>query len=97
MKHGKNDQNLLFMTTKFAENEEDLGEMALRIRTKLLKRLEHIVDHAPEGLVTEVQYKAAGMTYKLTDLVASYKNVAGKSAPSEDDPENGFDFLQEDD
>lgn len=65
------------------------AELALRIRRKLLNRLEHIADHAPDGLVTEIQYKRDGTAYKLVDLVASYKNVAGKIADG--DHEDGVD------
>ena len=82
-----------------AENDTGIpdGELAVRIRSKLLHRLEHIADNAPEGLVTEVQYKKDGKVYKLVDLVASYKNVVGKTQTEEESPEGGFDFLQEDD
>lgn len=82
-----------------AENDPGMsdGELVVRIRDKLLHRLEHIADNAPEGLVTEVQYKRDGQVYKLTDLVASYKNVVGKTQTEEESPEGGFDFLQEDD
>lgn len=73
------------------------GELAVRIRDKLLRRLEHIADHAPEGLVTEVQYKRDGMAYKLTDLVASYKNVVGKTQSEEEAPEGGFEILDDGD
>ena len=71
------------------QNEISDGELAVRIRGKLLRRLEHVADHAPEGLVTEVQYKRDGMAYKLTDLVASYKNVVGKmTMDGEEEPED---------
>ena len=67
-------------------NDPDL-DLAIRIREKLLKRLEHVADHAPDGLVTEVQDKRSGHVYKLADLVASYKHVTGKMAVGDDPKE----------
>ena len=67
------------------QNEITDVDLALRIRGKLLRRLEHVTDHAPEGLVTEVQDKKSGRVYKLADLVASYKNVAGRMTVGDDD------------
>ena len=74
------------------QNEITDEDLALRIRGKLLRRLEHVTDHAPEGLVTEVQYKRDGMSYKLTDLVASYKNVVGKMTVGDDPDELSDEF-----
>lgn len=82
-----------------AENDPGISdaELADRIQAKLLRKLERITDRAPEGLVTEVQYKNIGMVYKLSDLTASFKNVAGRMKAEEEAPENGFDFLDDGD
>lgn len=63
--------------TEYTEAWETLN----RIKGKLLRTIERITDEAPEGAVTEAQYKAGTemATYKLIDLVASYNNVTGKS------------------
>ena len=67
------------------QNDVTDVDLALRIRGKLLRRLEHVTDHAPEGLITEVQDKKSGRVYKLADLVASYTNVAGRMTVGDDD------------
>ncbi len=64
------------------DERKEAADTLDRLKLKLLRRIEKITDEAPDGAVTEAQYKAgtrAGV-YKLTDLVTSYNNVTGRSS-----------------
>lgn len=60
------------------EDEEDLA-IARRTRRKLLMRLEDMADNLPREAVTEMktQDDSAVMLFKLRDLTAAFKEVAG--------------------
>lgn len=64
------------------DERTEAADTLYRLKLKLLRRIEKITDEAPEGAVTEAQYKAGGEVgvYKLTDLVTSYNNVTGRSS-----------------
>ena len=54
------------------------SDIALRLRRKLLKRLEKMADEIPDGAVTEykTQDDSAVKLFKLRDLTAAYKELA---------------------
>ena len=55
------------------------GKIARRLRRKLLMRLEKVADAIPDGAVTELkaQDDSATTLFKLRDLTAAYKDLAG--------------------
>ena len=59
------------------------ADIALRLRRKLLRRLERMADEIPDGAVTEykTQDDSAVKLFKLRDLTAAYKEIAGDLAP----------------
>ena len=64
------------------DERTEAADTLYRLNLKLLRRIEKITDEAPDGAVTEAQYKAGTRSgvYKLTDLVTSYNNVTGRSS-----------------
>lgn len=58
--------------------EAEGGDVAARLRRKLLLRLERAADDMPEGAVTEMKSQDEGRTmlFKLRDLTAAYKDLA---------------------
>lgn len=70
------------------------GEIALRVRRKLLKRLERMTDEFPEGAVTEykTQDDKAVSLFKLRDFTAAYKELTGDLA-LEDGGKDGVKVL----
>lgn len=63
------------------------ARIAARLRKKLLMRLEKVADAIPDGAVTEVKAQDDGATtlFKLRDLTAAYRDLAGGG------PEDGGD------
>ena len=59
--------------------DEDPGRAAARLYLKLLRRLERVTDAIPDGAVTEfkTQDDEAAKLFKLRDLTAAYKDIAG--------------------
>lgn len=57
-------------------------DLAARLRRKLLARMEKMVDEFPEGIVTETRSQQDEVTrlFKLRDLTAAYKDLAGGAA-----------------
>lgn len=67
-------------------------DLAARLRQKLLRRMEKMVDEFPEGAVTETKSQQDDVTrmFKLRDLTAAFKDLAGGAAPaSGGGPEGG--------
>ena len=60
-------------------------ELAARLRRKLLARMEKMVDEFPEGAVTETKSQQDEVTrfFKLRDLTAAYKDLAGAATGAE--------------
>ncbi len=58
---------------------EDDAEIAARLRRKLLRRMERMVAAIPKGAVTETKAQESGeaRVFKLRDLTAAYKDLAG--------------------
>lgn len=58
------------------------ARIAARLRKKLLMRLERVADAIPDGAVTEVKAQDDGATtlFKLRDLTAAYRDLAGDMA-----------------
>ena len=58
------------------------ARIAARLRKKLLVRLEKVADAIPDGAVTEVKAQDDGATtlFKLRDLTAAYRDLAGDMA-----------------
>ena len=58
------------------------ARIAARLRKKLLMRLEKVADAIPDGAVTEVKAQDDGATtlFKLRDLTAAYRDLAGDMA-----------------
>ena len=57
------------------------ADIALRLRKKLLMRLERVADAIPDGAVTELKAQDDSATtrlFKLRDLTAAYKDLAGE-------------------
>lgn len=56
------------------------AEIAARLRKKLLMRLERVADAIPDGALTETkaQDEAEIRLFKLRDLTAAYKDLAGE-------------------
>lgn len=67
-----------------------IAETAARVRRTLLERLERMVGDMPEGAVTEQKTQADGATnlFKLRDLTAAYKDLAGDASKAEEDMED---------
>lgn len=67
---------------KTAESFADNATIALQIKTKLLSRLNAILDSFPLDEATEVQKygKAEKKIYKLKDLTAMYKDLTADMA-----------------
>lgn len=60
--------------------EAGKGDIELRLRKKLLMRLERVADAIPDGAVTEMKEQGDSATtklFKLRDLTAAYKDLAG--------------------
>ena len=55
------------------------AEIAARLRKKLLMRLERVADAIPDGALTETkgQDESTVTLFKLRDLTAAYKDLAG--------------------
>ena len=70
------------------------GELAARLRKKLLMRMERMVDEFPDGAVTETKCQQDEVTrlFKLRDLTAAYKDLAGTAAGA-DAPEDDVEDL----
>ena len=66
------------------------AELAARVCRKLLQRVEKIVDRFPDGAVTETKCQRDDVTqlFKLRDLTAAYKDLAGGIRISETDVED---------
>ena len=62
------------------------GQIAARLRRKLLKRIERVADEIPDGAVTEIKSQDDGrvLLFKLRDLTAAYKDMAGDILKGED-------------
>lgn len=62
------------------EAEAGNAEVAVRLRRKLLERLERVADAMPEGPVTETKQQEDNRIslFKLRDLTAAYKDLAGE-------------------
>ena len=63
-----------------APEEEGDTAIALRIRRRLLMKLEHMANALPEEAVTEMktQDDSAVKLFKLRDLTAAYREVTGE-------------------
>lgn len=60
---------------------ESDGEIALRVRRKLLLRMERMADDLPEGALTEFKPPGEGTrAFKLRDFVAAFRELAGDAA-----------------
>lgn len=70
---------------KTAESVADNATLALRIKTKLLARLDTILDSFPTDEATEVQKygKTEKKIYKLRDLTAMYKDLTADMAQTD--------------
>ena len=66
--------------------DAEAGDVEARLRTKLLLRLERIADGIPDEVATEVKCQDGGrMTlFKIKDLTAAYKDLAGSRAGGAD-------------
>ncbi len=66
------------------------AQLATRVCRKLLQRVEKIVDQFPDGAVTETKRQQDDVTqlFKLRDLTAAYKDLAGGIKISETDVED---------
>ncbi len=66
------------------------AQLATRVCRKLLQRVEKIVDRFPDGAVTETKCQRDDVTqlFKLRDLTAAYKDLAGGIRISETDVED---------
>ena len=62
-----------------AVRAEDDSEIVARLRRKLLLRLERMAEAIPDDAVTETKTQEDGEVrlFKLRDLTASYKDLAG--------------------
>ena len=69
-----------------AGDEAGDTELLARLRHKLLKRMDHIADAIPTGAVTEskTQDDEGVKLFKLRDLTAAYKDLAGDLSKGED-------------
>ena len=79
------------VTQKTAEAVADNAVLLERIKTKLLLKLDKMVDQYPETGVAELKLKAKGIeqTYRMKDIAAAYaaledKTQKGQSADIED-------------
>lgn len=61
------------------EREIEDMEISARIRANLLRKIDGIVDGMADGLHTE--RKNGNEIFKLTDLIASYKNLEPRPDP----------------
>ncbi len=70
-------------------------DLASRVRRKLMKRLEKMVDELPEGAVTETKSQQDEETrfFKLRDLTAAYKDLAGGTAQAAGEAEDDVEDL----
>ena len=59
--------------------EDGNSQIAARLRRKLLMRIERVADEIPDGAVTEIKSQDDGkvLLFKLRDLTAAYKDMAG--------------------
>ena len=62
------------------------AQIAARLRRKLLMRIERVADEIPDGAVTEIKSQDDGkvLLFKLRDLTAAYKDMAGDILKGED-------------
>lgn len=79
------------VTQKTAETVADNAVLLERIKTKLLQKLDSMVDAYPETQAAEVKYrtKSTETIYRMKDIAAIYaaledKTAAGKNADMED-------------
>ena len=79
------------VTQKTAETVADNAVLLERIKTKLLQKLDRMVDAYPETQAAEVKYrtKSTETIYRMKDIAAIYaaledKTAAGKNADMED-------------
>lgn len=66
--------------------EDGNSQIAARLRRKLLMRIERVADEIPDGAVTEIKSQDDGkvLLFKLRDLTAAYKDMAGDILKGED-------------
>ena len=66
--------------------EDGNGQIAARLRRKLLMRIERVADEIPDGAVTEIKSQDDGrvLLFKLRDLTAAYKDMAGDILKGDD-------------
>ena len=66
--------------------EDGNSQIAARLRRKLLMRIERVADEIPDGAVTEIKSQEDGkvLLFKLRDLTAAYKDMAGDILKGED-------------
>ena len=79
------------VTQKTAETVADNAVLLERIKTKLLQKLDSMVDAYPETKAAEIKYrtKSTEVIYRMKDIAAIYaaledKTAAGKNADMED-------------
>lgn len=80
-----------------AGGETGNAEIATRLRRKLLMRLERVADATDGEMVTEVKTQDASGTrlFKLRDLTAAYKDLAGDLAKGEEAEVEDLGILDE--
>ncbi len=82
------DKSMIKSTQKVANIAADNATIALRIKQKLLRRIEKEVDALPEDMGTETYHEktkrtedgakiVSGKKYRLNDLAQSYKALVG--------------------
>ena len=66
--------------------EDGNSQIAARLRRKLLMRIERVADEIPDGAVTEIKSQDDGkvLLFKLRDLTAAYKDMAGDILKGDD-------------
>ena len=80
---GKDDE--LYAQPAEPAEAEDEARIAMRVRRKMLLKLERIAEAVPDEAVTEwkTQEGSEVKLFKLRDLTAAYKEVTGDLAPEE--------------